>query len=69
MFGVYGIIISWILIVSHLARMESFKFPYLMPIASDDVNDNEDKKDLIVRFPLYKLKKKKIYVRPEERNK
>ncbi len=64
-FGIFGIIISWIIIVSHLARMESFNFPYLMPIASDDVNNNEDKKDSIVRFPLYKLNKKKIY----ERNK
>ena len=68
-FGIFGIIISWIIIVSHLARMESFNFPYLMPIASDDVNDNEDKKDSIIRFPLYKLDKKKIFVRPEERNK
>ena len=67
-FGVFGIILSWILIVSHLARMESFHFPYLLPVASDDVNNNQDKKDSIVRFPLYKLKKKKIYVRPEERN-
>lgn len=67
-FGVFGIILGWILIVSHLSRMESFKFPFLMPMASGDINGNEDKKDLLIRFPLHLLKKKKIYVKPEERN-
>ncbi len=68
-FGVFGIILGWIIIVSHLSRMKSFKFPFLMPMASGDINGNEDKKDLIIRFPLHQLKKKKIYVKPEERNK
>ncbi len=68
-FGVFGIIITWILTVSHLSRMKSFKFPYLMPMASGDINGNEDKKDLFIRFPLHLLKKKKIYARPEERDK
>ncbi len=68
-FGVFGIIISWIIIVSHLSRMESFKFPYLMPMAADDVNNNYDKRDSIVRFPLYKLNEKNIYMKPGKRGK
>ncbi len=67
-FGVFGIILVWILTISHLSRMKSFKFPYLMPLASGDVGDYDDKKDLIIRFPLHLLKKKKIYVKPKERN-
>lgn len=66
-FGVFGIIVSWIIIISHLSRMESFKFPYLMPVAAMEINDYEDAKDSVLRFPLYKLRKKSIYAKPGSR--
>ncbi|MBP3338583.1 MAG: spore germination protein [Lachnospiraceae bacterium] len=66
-FGLFGIIISWLLIISHLSRMKSFNFPYLMPISSDDVNNDNDKMDFIIRFPLKQLKKKKIYEKQKGR--
>lgn len=55
LFGFFGIVTGFVLIAAHLATLRSFGFPFLMPIAAGDVNENKDKKDLIFRFPLNKL--------------
>ncbi len=62
-FGFFGIIAGLIVILRHLASLKSFGFPYLLPMVSDEINDNEDKKDFIFRAPIEKLKKSSIFAR------
>lgn len=53
LFGAYGITLSWIFIITHLIRLESFSIPYLSPFAP--MRDG-DIKDTFFRSPLWKMK-------------
>lgn len=58
-FGLFGIIICWIYILTHLCRLTSFGFPYLMPAVTRDIY--KDSNDSIYRAPFKKLKNKNIF--------
>ncbi len=53
--GFFGITIGLLLIGLHLARLKSFGLPFLMPIASGDVNRHPAYRDFLLRFPLKKM--------------
>ena len=53
LFGAYGITISWIFILTHLIRLESFSIPYLSPFAP---MRSGDIKDTFFRTFLWKMK-------------
>lgn len=53
LFGAYGITISWIFILTHLIRLESFSIPYLSPFAP---MRGSDIKDTFFRTFLWKMK-------------
>lgn len=50
--GGYGITMGLLLILIHLASLESFKTPYLSPLAPLRLNDT---KDALIRAPLYRM--------------
>ncbi|WP_409347213.1 spore germination protein [Paenibacillus sp. MBLB4367] len=55
MFGLYGVVLSFIVICIHLSNLQSFGVPYLTPFAPDLL---KDWKDLILRSPIAALKKR-----------
>lgn len=60
-FGMFGIIMGLLLILSHLARIESFGIAYLSPFAP---HRSADLKDSIVKFPKWRLRKRPTFLYP-----
>lgn len=63
MFGLYGIILSYIMINIHLVKLKSFGIPYTTPFAP---SFNNDWKDLFIRVPLLMLSKRPRYLQTED---
>ena len=68
-FGFYGFLLGLLVLLIHLAQLESFGVPYLMPFVGADLNDYEDERDFLWRYPLHKLRKRPIYARRLQRTK
>lgn len=58
-FGAYGIALGLLIIVIHLARLESFSVPYLSPFAPFRY---KGMKDALLRMPLWKLTKRPVSI-------
>ncbi|MDZ4406740.1 spore germination protein [Bacillus cereus] len=54
-FGLYGIILFFFLLLSHLVKLESFGVPYLSPAAPYRLSDW---KDFMLRLPLFMMKRR-----------
>lgn len=63
MFGLYGFLISLLLMLAHLSSLESFKTPYLAPYNITDQNSANDLKDTILRFPTFMQTTRPIFAR------
>ncbi len=48
-FGLFGLAGGLLIILAHLSGLKSFGFPYLMPYAADEVFNDEDLKDSVVK--------------------
>ncbi len=57
--GLFGIMLSLILVLTHLIRLKSFGIPYLAPMVNGDANDF---KDLFVRLPIKFFKRRPTYM-------
>jgi len=66
MFGFLGLGLGLILTLVHLASLNSFSFPYLMPFASAEMNGYQELKDSIFRFPLSSFKKRPFFARRDQ---
>ncbi|MBQ3546220.1 MAG: spore germination protein [Lachnospiraceae bacterium] len=66
-YGLYGCIFGLLLVLIHLSGLESYGFPYFMPIAGNEFNDNEDAKDFIYRMPYKYLTKRSVYAKGSNR--
>jgi spore germination protein len=66
--GLYGVILFFILLATHLCKLKSFGVPYVSPAAPYSINGW---KDFIVRFPLLMMKKRPqmMHVLDENRQK
>lgn len=67
--GFFGMLCGLLAVLIHLSHLNSFGIPYLMPFVGADLNDYEDERDFLWRFPFRKLTKRPIYARKEERTK
>ena len=63
MLGLYGFLISLLLVFAHLSSLESFKVPYLAPYNISDQNRARDLKDTILRFPIFMQTTRPIFAR------
>lgn len=65
-FGVYGVILSFIVIIIHLSNLTSIGYPYLSPFAPQMPRDW---KDLVLRAPITFLRKrpKSLHTQDETR--
>jgi spore germination protein len=62
-FGLYGIIIFFLLTMTHLVRLESFGFPYLAPLAPIRI---QDWKDILFRAPLSRTNRRPVTLKAQD---
>ena len=67
--GYFGFLIGIYVVLTHLAGLKSFGNPYLTPYVGPGLNEYQDEKDALVRFPLRMLWKRPIYANRYERTK
>lgn len=65
--GFYGFLLGLLVLLIHLAQLESFGMPYLMPFVGADLNDYQDERDTLVRPPLQALPRRPFYANPKNR--
>ena len=65
--GVYGVVLGMLTVLIHLASLESFEIPYLMPYVAVKADENRDFQDGLIRMPLFKLKKRPVFARKAQR--
>ncbi|HEU5140615.1 MAG TPA: spore germination protein [Bacillales bacterium] len=62
-FGLYGIMLFWLIIILHLCTLKSFGVPYVAPLSPSHFNDM---KDVIFRAPMQWMNKRPLTVTPED---
>lgn len=65
--GLYGVLLSYLWVLIHLSHLNSFGIPYLMPYVASDLNDYEDKRDSLIRYPFRMMQKRPIFARRDAR--
>ncbi|MDO5154493.1 MAG: spore germination protein [Eubacteriales bacterium] len=65
--GLYGIWIGILGLLIHLASMESFGIPYLMPAVAGSVDDGVEYQDFVLRTPIFTMKERPIYTQMGQR--
>ena len=65
--GLYGFLISLLLILTHLVTLRSFNIPYLSPYVSGELNSYNDWKDALVRMPLFMQTERPVFAKAKER--
>lgn len=63
MFGFVGIMVSFIFIIIHMCKLESYGTPYISPLAPLHLNEL---KDAIVRFPIWMLNQRPADIQPKK---
>jgi len=58
-FGMYGMMITLVLIIGHMANLRSFGIPYLSPVAP---LSGSDLKDIVIRTPWWSMKTRPAYM-------
>lgn len=67
--GFFGMLAGLLAVLIHLSHLKSFGIPYLMPFVGADVNDYEDQRDFLWREPLWKITRRPIFARRNQRQK
>ena len=61
--GLYGIMLAILVIQIHLASLESFGIPYMMPLVSGSVDDGVEYQDFLLRKPVFSMRQRPVYTR------
>lgn len=62
--GLYGIVLSLILLLIHLVKLNSFGVPYLAPVVNPDISDF---KDVYIRMPFNYFKTRPGYMKTKDK--
>lgn len=65
--GLYGIMLGILFLQIHLASLESFKIPYMMPLVSGSMDDDVEYQDFIWRKPIFTMKRRPLYTQRNNR--
>ncbi|MDD6072450.1 MAG: spore germination protein [Clostridiales bacterium] len=65
--GLYGIMLGVLALLIHLAGMESFGIPYLMPAVAGSVDDGVEYQDYVLRKPIFTMKERPVYTQMGQR--
>lgn len=66
--GMFGLILGIFVLIQHMCTLKSFSIPFLMPFVGGELNGKADISDSLLRVPLWKLTKRSITARKENRN-
>ena len=61
--GLFGVVMFFLLLCSHLVILKSFGVPYASPMVPYGINDL---KDFLIRFPLKVMKKRPQMLKPND---
>ena len=64
--GLYGIIIGMILLISHLAKLNSFGVPYTSPYSGLGIEEG-DIKDILIKAPIQRLWLRPGFTKPKNK--
>ncbi|OON97415.1 MAG: hypothetical protein ATN36_03430 [Epulopiscium sp. Nele67-Bin005] len=67
MFGLYGFFLGFLVMVAHLASLESFGTPFLSAYLANPKGENSDYRDTIMRYPLFMLNRRPSHARPRQK--
>ncbi len=67
--GFFGMLAGLLAVLIHLSHLKSFGIPYLMPFVGADLNDYEDQRDFLWREPLWKITRRPIFAKRNQRRK
>ena len=67
MLGLYGYFLGFLLLAIHLSGFESFGVSYMMPAVTGKYEPKEDKKDFVMKYPIWDLRKRPVFARPKEK--
>lgn len=65
--GFYGFLTGMLVLAIHLANLESFGVPYMMPAVGGEVGNYDHMKDYVMRYPIHAMKKRPIFTESGER--
>lgn len=65
--GLYGIMLGILILQIHLASMESFGIPYMMPLVSGSIDDDIEYQDFVLRKPIFTMQDRPLYTRNNNR--
>lgn len=65
--GIAGLVFGWYLLLLHLSGLKSFGIPYLSPYVAQDINDFQDLRDAMIRYPLRFIWRRPLYARRQQR--
>lgn len=65
--GIVGLVLGWYLLLVHLSGLKSCGIPYLSPYAAPEINEYQDLRDSMVRYPLRKLWKRPVFAQRGQR--
>lgn len=65
--GIFGFVLGFLTVLIHLASLESFGFPYMMPFTAAEVNGGSDRKDGLLRWPVKSMEKRPVFTRAQAR--
>lgn len=59
--GLYGIMLGILVLQIHLASLESFGIPYMMPLVSGSIDDEVEFQDFAMRKPVFTMHQRPLY--------
>ena len=65
--GLYGILLGILVIQIHLASLESFGIPYMLPLAAGTIDNGVEYQDFVLRKPVFSMRKRPVYTRAGKR--
>lgn len=65
--GLYGFILGLMLVLIHLADLESFGIPYLSPFVATNLEKDNPLSDSILMFPIFKMLFRPVYSSKEHK--
>ncbi len=64
--GFYGFVMGMLALAIHLANLDSFGTPYMMPAVGGEIGDYDHMKDYVFRYPQSRMKRRPVYAEREE---
>lgn len=65
--GFYGFLLGILVLLIHLAQLESFGVPYLMTVVGAELSGYKDAQDTLMRPPMWSLHRRPIYAKRNNR--